>query len=208
MIVVTLLNLLASENLYEDLYRSGYHNDLLLTHSKQIVVFASELNPDNVLDVGCSHGLGVQMLWDRGIQANGIDISPTAIEMATKTRTKHKICGEYACFKVGNATHIPFPDKSFDTIISSDVIEHIDPRDIPAMVREFARVTKREMWLKIATKLEMNRAPLATLHNLNKHVNVQSLHTSIMSIPKWMDVFRPLGSVKRVANDIIHVKIK
>ena len=146
MILVTLLSLSASANLYEDLYKTGYHNDLSLTHAKQLVVFASTSNPDNVLDVGCSHGLGVQMLWKRGVHANGIDISPTAVEMAIKTRTKHnkhKMCGEYACFKVGNATHLPFPDKSFDTIISSDVLEHINSNDVPPWC-EFARVTKKK----------------------------------------------------------------
>ena len=39
-----------------------------------------------VLDVGCSHGLGVQKLWDLGFRASGVDIAQSAVDIATRHR--------------------------------------------------------------------------------------------------------------------------
>ena len=37
------------------------------------------LHPGRVLDAGCAMGMLVEVLWDRGVEAWGIDISPYAI---------------------------------------------------------------------------------------------------------------------------------
>ena len=49
----------------------------------------------SVLDVGCSHGKGVSLLWKHGINASGCDISPTAIELARSTREQSRKARRY-----------------------------------------------------------------------------------------------------------------
>ena len=201
-IVVTML----ASNVYEDLYKTGYHDNLFLTHATKIVKQVSKSSSQTVLDVGCSHGLGVQMLWREGMQANGVDISPTAVALATRVRASNTNCGtSYPSFQVGNATHLPFPDKSFDAIISSDVLEHIQPGDVPFMVREFCRVARSDMWLQIATRPEINRAPLNKLHKLRKHTDVSALHTTIRSTAQWMDAFRSSVQSVEEQQSVIHI---
>ena len=73
-------------NLYEQLYANrSYHNNPSTTHALPIIAallapkFAGRAPYTRVLDVGCSHGAGVQRLWELGFQASGMDLAPTAV---------------------------------------------------------------------------------------------------------------------------------
>ena len=142
----------AAAELYEDLYaHHGYHSDLKLTHAAgiwPIVVAEHKKNPftRGILDVGCSHGKVVEKLWHNQINAFGVDISPTAVKMADAARNSSRIprrCGGQPCFQAASATRLPFDTASVDVIISSDVLEHLTPVDVPTVVREFGRVARR-----------------------------------------------------------------
>lgn len=52
--------------------------------SAALVTYASNLAPGTSLDLGASHGDEVLWLAERGWQAFGVDISPTAVARATK----------------------------------------------------------------------------------------------------------------------------
>ena len=205
MLVAAILFTLGAPNLYESLYQSGYHSDLRLSHAQDVLKRVS--NASSVLDLGCSHGFAVSKLWKKKIQANGIDIAPTAIALATKSRGRG-LCGNDPCFQTGNATFIPFPDKHFETIISTDVLEHIAPTDVDAAIRETLRVTRRDMWLKIATRKEVNRQPLRILHRKNAHMRVTHLHTTIMDLDAWSARFKRLGANgATVVDGLLHVDV-
>ena len=66
---------LGGRDLYNALYNGGYHNNLGLSHAEFVMYEASEMaawyNFSTVLDVGCSHGLGVKRLWEHGGPAPG-----------------------------------------------------------------------------------------------------------------------------------------
>ncbi len=196
-----------SSSLYEDLYRHGYHSDLKMTHARDVLRALKDGTP-SVLDVGCSHGLAVQELWRRGIEANGVDISPTAVRLATKARSSESArCGDRPCFQVATATALPFPNKSFHTIMSTDVLEHIIPSDVEKAVSELVRVTQSQMWLKIAVVREHNTAPLKQEHELNRHKGVTSLHATVMPLAKWAAFFRKHSEVLRadIERGMLHV---
>lgn len=42
----------------------------------------------------------------------------------------------------GDAAHLPFPDGSFDTVVTSEVLEHIPTADLPTVVGELSRVLR------------------------------------------------------------------
>ena len=197
----------SNANLYESLYKTGYHSDLNLSHATYLVQKV-HANATNVLDVGCSHGKGVSLLWKRGIVANGVDISPTAVNLANTHRKTYRNCGGFPCFQVASATSLPFGNKTFDTIISSDVLEHLSKEEVPFAVDELIRVGKRRLLLKIATKVEGNKAPLKLLHAKNTYSSVKALHLSVMPIIKWASLFKKYGyRVSIIKRDTLDVKL-
>jgi SAM-dependent methyltransferase len=86
------------------------------------------------LDIGCAYGFYVERLAKLGWRATGIDVSSYAIERgrARGLRDLH----------VGPAQELPFPDDTFDFVMSIDVIEHIPPEDARRAVAEARRVLK------------------------------------------------------------------
>ena len=193
-------------NIYESLYQTGYHKDLTLSHAREVIKRIK--NAKSVLDVGCSHGYAVAALWKQGVQANGIDIAPSAIALATRARGQG-LCGEDPCFQTGNATNLPFDNKHFDTLISTDVFEHLAPHDVDAAIRETLRVTRKDMWLKIATIKELNRQPLANLHRMDKYKAVANLHTAVMNLTAWAHCFRQSGAKDvHIVGNLVYVIVQ
>jgi SAM-dependent methyltransferase len=93
-----------------------------------------------VLDAGCGGGGWVDYLTGRGFDAVGVDNHPQFLELATQA-------GRRGSFLTADLTAgLPFPDRSFDTTVCFDVLEHLD--DVAA-IRELARVTDRRLILAV-----------------------------------------------------------
>jgi ubiquinone/menaquinone biosynthesis C-methylase UbiE len=88
--------------------------------------------PARLLDAGCGTGGLIKHIhrasphW----QITGLDYSPTACSLA-RERTGTKIVQ-------GSITELPFPNESFDIVVSADVISQVD--DGLQAIKEFARV--------------------------------------------------------------------
>ena len=86
-----------------------------------------------ILDIGTSTGTNLRMLSNLGFRSMyGIDSSPEALRFCVK-----KGIGDVLG---GDATALPFADHSFDLVLATDIIEHVDD-DIGAL-REIHRVLK------------------------------------------------------------------
>jgi SAM-dependent methyltransferase len=86
-----------------------------------------------VLDLGTSTGTNLRMLRDIGMtNVVGLDLSDEAI----------RFCREKGLGKVhkGDITAIPFPDRSFDMVLATDIIEHVDADE--KALEEVARILK------------------------------------------------------------------
>lgn len=85
-----------------------------------------------VLDIGCGDGLLLALLRERGIEAEGADISQEAV-----ARCKER--GLQAC--VYDPAHpLPYPDNSFECVVLLDVLEHVyDPVVLLAEARRISR---------------------------------------------------------------------
>ena len=90
-----------------------------------------------VLDVGCQNGAVLVELSRRGAVATGIELDPLYVEAARIRVSCHEAD---ATAVAGSATAMPFEDGSFDFVMSSDVIEHVDDKWLT--VAESARVLK------------------------------------------------------------------
>ena len=93
-----------------------------LRHHYQIV---EQYLVGTVLDIGCGPGyLAARVKPNEGMYT-GVDISPKAIEIARKLFPS-------AAFHIHDAEHdaLPFPDRSFDTIVASEVFEHLQTHEL------------------------------------------------------------------------------
>ncbi|MBI4017309.1 MAG: class I SAM-dependent methyltransferase [Candidatus Aenigmarchaeota archaeon] len=96
-----------------------------------------------VLDVGCGTGRFLQMLADKGvIKLAGIDLSPEMIKLS------HSLLGSKVVLKVASVENIPFPDSSFDVVISTESFHHFPSSQ--KSVRDMSRVLKKNGLLYIA----------------------------------------------------------
>lgn len=97
----------------------------------------------SAIDIGCGEGFLVGELLNRGINAFGCDISAVVVERANLRFPRR--------FFEGSALSMPFPEGSFDVVVSTDCMEHLAPADVPAALREMCRVSSRYVFLQIAT---------------------------------------------------------
>ncbi len=111
-------------------------------NSRMIVEMAKTKLGDKVLDVGCGTGdltLTAASYVGKSGSAYGIDASPEGIDLA---QTKARRTGSEAVFDVGLMEKIPYPESSFDIVISRLVIHHL-PGDLKGRgIAEVYRVLK------------------------------------------------------------------
>lgn len=89
-----------------------------------------------LLDAGCGEGFVADFLSKRlpDLKVTGVDINSEAIEFAKEH------FGDEAVFRTGSVYKLPFSDNSFDTVLCSEVLEHLD--DPNRAVSELKRVAR------------------------------------------------------------------
>ncbi len=103
----------------------------------------AESEPATVLDAGCGEGFALDFLTDRhpDVRFTGMDLSKEAIAYAEAH------FGEKATFRTGSIYKLPFSDNSFDTVLCSEVLEHLDEPD--RAVEELKRVARRHVLITV-----------------------------------------------------------
>jgi len=111
-------------------------------------VWASARVRGDVLDVACGTGYGARMLV-RHARVSGVDRDKKAIDRALSRVT--------GTFLVAEVPPIPFPDDSFDFVVSFETVEHIlDDREF---IREIRRVLRPGGTLLMSTPNKNISAP-------------------------------------------------
>lgn len=100
---------------------------------------------DRVLDAGAGFGRHAFEAARRGARVVALDYAEQEVESTRATFAAMFEAGEITAENLtgvmrGDATSLPFPDDSFDAIVTSEVLEHIQD-DVRAL-GEFARVLK------------------------------------------------------------------
>ena len=98
------------------------------------------------LDIGSGEGVLVTALLRRGVDAHGLDVSEVVI-----SRCNQRIPNR---FTQGSVLALPFEDGYFQTVVSTDCMEHLAPEDVPMALREIHRIAGRYVFLKLATTLD------------------------------------------------------
>lgn len=143
----------------------------------------------NVLDVGCGEGLTIQFLhkYYPQVDYQGIDLSQRAISIAKE----HNL---FAKFSVGSITDLPYPDSSFDLIICSEVLEHLENPD--KALTELTRVSKKyliltvpnEPWFRISSFLTVKY--LTTWGNHPEHIQNWTKNSFLNFVQKYTKIIK------------------
>jgi len=88
-----------------------------------------------VLNIGVGGGQFEEEALARGIEVHSLDPSQAAIE---KLRKRLGLTAERAC--VGHAQQIPFADGFFGAVVASELLEHLEPAEVPGVLAEISRV--------------------------------------------------------------------
>jgi ubiquinone/menaquinone biosynthesis C-methylase UbiE len=104
-----------------------------------------------VLDAGCGEGVLSCLMAERGAHVTAVDYSRPNIEAArARAAALGPPCDRIA-FDVGDAENLPFPDRSFDCVVSNHVLEHIP--DFRRGIAELHRVTAGAAIIAVPTCL-------------------------------------------------------
>jgi ubiquinone/menaquinone biosynthesis C-methylase UbiE len=145
-----------------------------------------------VLDVAC--GIGIPALRAAGMvapggQVTGIDIASGMIELARARALKSGI--NNVNFREGDAESLPFPDESFDAVLSNMGLIHVPDR--AKALREMARVLKKSGCLALSVWSTPDKS--VSLGILAKVIAGLWPAAVVPGAPTWFD-FGPFGALE------------
>ena len=115
-------------------YFDSYHERRSLRHvfhKHRIDALAALVpTPSRVLDAGCGSGVLCRLLVDRGCRVTGLDIEPSRVAWCRGLVPE----GE---FRTGDVRTVQLA-VTYDTVVCSEVLEHLDARARPAALRNLA----------------------------------------------------------------------
>lgn len=99
-----------------------------------------------VLDAGCGTGGFLRWALDRGslAYAAGVDIGSAAIELARERLPQ-------ADLRTAALRSLPFADRSFELVVSNDVLQHVHEQEVAQSLGELRRVLVPEGTLLLRT---------------------------------------------------------
>lgn len=93
----------------------------------------------NILDVGCGDGSLMEYVnFDGKYKVTGVDLYKPYIKSA-----KEK--GVYERVLLGDIRKIKFPKDSFDVVMSSQVIEHLEKKEALKLIKEMFKISRKKI---------------------------------------------------------------
>lgn len=150
-----------------------------LRYLPQLVDFGG-FRGQRLLEIGCGIGTDLVRFARGGARVTGVDLAPTAIDLARKNFLLHGVKAEE--LRVANGEALPYPDASFDAVYGHGVVQYT--ADAPQLVRECHRVLEpggtaifmvynRVSWLNALSKvmkvpLEHEDAPVLKKYSIGE----------------------------------------
>jgi 2-polyprenyl-3-methyl-5-hydroxy-6-metoxy-1,4-benzoquinol methylase len=130
------------------------------------------LNIDTILDAGSGEGFTLNRLQQEKIGKNyeGIEYDQNAIDLGKKLYPKITI-------KKGDIYELPYKSNSFDLVICTEVLEHLD--NPKKAYRELLRVSRKYVLLSVPNE------PWFTIQRIGRLQNIRHLGAHPEHIQHW-----------------------
>jgi len=103
--------------------------------AKNPLLIRDVLQPVKALDLGCGPGALMHLLWELGVDCDGVDFAESSRQLATpQVRDRISIGSTYDPIK---------PDGAYDLVICREVLEHLTVFQIKKTVENMVRLTTR-----------------------------------------------------------------
>lgn len=134
---------------------------------------------DSILDVGCAKGFMLHDFLEMipGLITQGIDVSSYAIENAIEDMKKN--------VQVADARSLPYPDKSFDAVISINTIHNLEKKYCAKALQEIERVSRRGSFITVDAYNNDEEKNRMYAWNLTAK--------TIMHVDEWKAFFKEVG---------------
>lgn len=109
--------------------------------AKDIIAHYGLKAGDRVLDVGCGKGFLVKDLLAQGIDAYGLDVSDYALWTC-----EPEVVGR---LHLGSAERLPFPDHSFDVVLSINTLHNLQRPELRQALGEMIRLARKGCFLQV-----------------------------------------------------------
>jgi len=119
--------------------------------AKNPILIRDVFQPKNVLDLGCGPGALMHLLWELGVDVEGIDFAESSRQLATPEVRDRITVGD-----VGDSTLKPA--NAYDLVISREVLEHLTVLQVKRAVANMARMTRK--FIYVTTRFHPSPASL------------------------------------------------
>src|SRR5687767_5874261 len=125
--------------------------------------------PSKVLDLGCGPGALMHLLWELGVDVEGIDFAESSKRITTPEMRDRITVGDVAdpTLKPANA---------YDLVISREVLEHLTVLQVKKAVANMVRMTNR--FIYVTTRFHPNPA---TLLDFNQKDDLDPSHITLLN---------------------------
>jgi SAM-dependent methyltransferase len=124
----------------EDYFREQEGQEPRSLRAEWIADRVAAYRPESVLEIGCGYGKVLNALRSRlDIPMVGVDFSPTQLARARQFLNGKKGIATF----LASGERLPFPDRSFDMVVTSAVILHNPPEMAEKIRLEILRVARR-----------------------------------------------------------------
>lgn len=137
-----------------------------------LISLSRSLEPTTILDAGCGEGFTMNKLKENGIgkKIEGVEYSKDAIQLGKKLFPN-------LTFKEGSAYDMPYENNSFDLIVCTEVLEHLE--DPKKAIRELLRVTKKYLIISVPNE------PLFMISNFLRGKNLSRFGNDEGHVNHW-----------------------
>ncbi len=143
--------------------------------TQTLIALVRQANPSTVLDVGCGEGFILARLEQERIAQHleGIEISETSLKIAKEIHPSLSI-------GPGDVYHLSYDDSSFDLVLCSEVLEHLDNPSLA--LANIKRVSKKYCLFSVPHE------PFFMLANFLRGKNLSRFGNDPEHIQHWTSV--------------------
>ena len=149
---------------------NNYNLDTRRTiEARNPVLIKETFQPTRVLDLGCGPGALMHLLWELGVEVEGIDFAESSRGLATPEVRDRITVGDVAdpTLKPANA---------FDLVISREVLEHLTVLQVKKAVANMVRMTSRFVY--VTTRFHPSPS---TLLDFNQQDDLDPTHITLLN---------------------------